>query len=75
VPDAIATDAISVLLTEDHDVVRSGIKVLLQTMPGIHVVDFIWEAVARGANGYVMKGAPPEELEGAIRAIAKTGSY
>jgi DNA-binding NarL/FixJ family response regulator len=132
--DATATPSIGVLVADDHDLVRSGLKVLLHTMPGIHVVDevrdgnellafmeaqgvrpdivvtdiampgldgleairhlrarypalrilvvsmydsaeFVKEAVARGANGYVMKGASPEELEQAIRTIAKTGSY
>jgi DNA-binding NarL/FixJ family response regulator len=132
--EAIATDTIGVLLAEDHDLVRSGLKALLHTMQGIHVIgevrdgdelvayidsgrplpdlvvtdlsmprmcgleaiqrlrarypdlrilvlsmydtaDFVKEAVARGANGYVMKGASSEELEHAIHAIVNTGSY
>ncbi len=123
---------IRVVLADDHDLVRSGIKALLSmvesveviaeardgrelitlvesldpdvvmtdiSMPGmdgitaiseIHAkhpqvrllvlsmydtVDFVKRAVANGACGYLMKDAPPFELEQAIRSVMATGSY
>ena len=124
--------SIRVVLADDHDLVRSGIKALLSmvdnvdvvaeardgneliklvasldpdivmtdiSMPGmdgitaiseIHAkhpqvrllvlsmydtVDFVKRAVANGACGYLMKDAPPFELEQAIRSVMATGSY
>ncbi|MBC5766710.1 response regulator transcription factor [Ramlibacter sp. GTP1] len=121
-----------VVLADDHDLVRSGIKALLQMVPGVEViaearngrelvtlvedlqpdvvmtdismpemdgisaigeihsrhpgvrmlvlsmydtVDFVKRAVAHGACGYLMKDAPPFELEQAIRSVMATGSY
>jgi DNA-binding NarL/FixJ family response regulator len=127
------SDTISVVLADDHDIVRSGVKALLATMPGVEVigeagngeellaylnsrphpdvvitdlampgldglaaigairerypdlrvlvlsmydtVDFVKRAVACGANGYVSKDAPPEELEWALKTIKERGSY
>ncbi|WP_222622555.1 response regulator transcription factor [Ramlibacter albus] len=123
---------IRVVLADDHDLVRSGIKALLQMVPGVEViaearngrelvtlvedlqpdvvmtdismpemdgisaigeihsrhpgvrmlvlsmydtVDFVKRAVAHGACGYLMKDAPPFELEQAIRSVMATGSY
>jgi DNA-binding NarL/FixJ family response regulator len=123
---------IRVVLADDHDLVRSGIKALLGmverveviaeardgqelvtlvsalkpdivmtdiSMPGmdgiaaiaeIHAkhpevrllvlsmydtVDFVKRAVANGACGYLMKDAPPFELEQALRSVMATGSY
>lgn len=123
---------IRVVLADDHDIVRSGIKALLATMEGIEVVaeardglelievlehtqpdvvmtdlsmprldgisaiariharhphlrilvlsmydtvDFVKRAVASGACGYLMKDAPPEELEQAVRSVAAAGRY
>jgi DNA-binding NarL/FixJ family response regulator len=124
--------ATRIVLADDHDLVRSGIKALLAmvegveviaeardgrelitlvgalrpdivmtdiSMPGmdgitaiaeIHVrypevrllvlsmydtVDFVKRAVANGACGYLMKDAPPFELEQAVRSVMATGSY
>jgi DNA-binding NarL/FixJ family response regulator len=123
---------VRIVLADDHDLVRSGIKALLLmvdgveviaeardgrelialvadlkpdivmtdiSMPGmdgitaisqIHVthpevrllvlsmydtVDFVKRAVANGACGYLMKDAPPFELEQAVRSVMATGSY
>ena len=124
---------ISVLLADDHDLVRSGMKALLAGIAGIRVVgearngqemlawlasrplpdvvvtdlamplmdgldaiarvrerhpaarilvvsghetaDFVKQAVANGANGYIMKGATPAELELALHRIVEAGSY
>ena len=123
---------IQVVLADDHDLVRSGIKALLSTVEGVHViaearngnellqllesvkpdvvmtdismpgmdgitaiaeiharypdvrvlvlsmydtVDFVKRAVANGACGYLMKDAPPFELEQALRSVIATGSY
>src|SRR3954471_17069432 len=123
---------IHVVLADDHDLVRSGIKALLSTVEGVQViaearngnellqlldsvrpdvvmtdismpgmdgitaiaeiharhpevrvlvlsmydtVDFVKRAVANGACGYLMKDAPPFELEQAVRSVMATGSY
>jgi DNA-binding NarL/FixJ family response regulator len=123
---------IQVVLADDHDLVRSGIKALLSTVEGVRViaearngnellqllesvkpdvvmtdismpgmdgitaiaeiharfpdvkvivlsmydtVDFVKRAVANGACGYLMKDAPPFELEQALRSVIATGSY
>jgi DNA-binding NarL/FixJ family response regulator len=127
-----ATKTVRIVLADDHDLVRSGIKALLSmieaveviaeardgkelvslveslqpdvvmtdiSMPGMdgitaiaeihgkhpHVrmlvlsmydtVDFVKRAVANGACGYLMKDAPPFELEQAVRSVMATGSY
>jgi DNA-binding NarL/FixJ family response regulator len=123
---------VRVILADDHDLVRSGIKALLTMIEGVEViaeardgqelislvesllpdvvmtdismpgmdgitaiseihpkhpqvrllvlsmydtVDFVKRAVASGACGYLMKDAPPFELEQAIRSVMATGSY
>jgi DNA-binding NarL/FixJ family response regulator len=123
---------IRVVLADDHDLVRSGIKALLSMIDGVQVVaeardgleliqlveslepdvvmtdnsmprmdgnaaiaqihachpkvrllvlsmydtvDFVKRAVANGACGYLMKDAPPFELEQAVRSVMATGSY
>jgi two-component system, NarL family, nitrate/nitrite response regulator NarL len=123
---------IQIVLADDHDLVRSGIKALLSTVDGVRViaearnglellqllesvkpdvvmtdismpgmdgitaiseihnrfpavkvivlsmydtVDFVKRAVANGACGYLMKDAPPFELEQALRSVMATGSY
>jgi DNA-binding NarL/FixJ family response regulator len=123
---------IRVVLADDHDLVRSGIKALLGMLEGVEViaearngqelitlvesllpdivmtdismpgmdgitaiaeihksfpsvrllvlsmydtVDFVKRAVASGACGYLMKDAPPFELEQALRSVMATGSY
>jgi DNA-binding NarL/FixJ family response regulator len=129
---AAATRPVRVVLADDHDLVRSGIKALLSmikdveviaearngqelitlaeelmpevvmtdiSMPGMDgiaaiahlsksrpqvrllvlsmydTVDFVKRAVASGACGYLMKDAPPFELEQAIRSVMATGTY
>jgi DNA-binding NarL/FixJ family response regulator len=124
--------SIRVVLADDHDLVRSGIKALLSMIEGVEViaeardgrelitlveslspdivmtdismpgmdgitaiadihgkhpevhllvlsmydtVDFVKRAVANGACGYLMKDAPPFELEQALRSVVATGSY
>jgi DNA-binding NarL/FixJ family response regulator len=126
------TKTIRVVLADDHDLVRSGIKALLESIDGVEViaeardgreliqlveslkpdlamtdismpgmdgiaaiteiharmpeirilvlsmydtVDFVKRAVASGACGYLMKDAPPFELEQAVRSVVSTGSY
>ncbi|WP_298932172.1 response regulator transcription factor [uncultured Ramlibacter sp.] len=127
-----APQPIRVVLADDHDLVRSGIKALLSLVAGVEViaeardgkelitlvdslkpdvvmtdismpgmdgitaisqihashpkvhllvlsmydtVDFVKRAVANGACGYLMKDAPPFELEQAVRSVMATGSY
>jgi DNA-binding NarL/FixJ family response regulator len=129
----LQADTITVVLADDHDLVRSGVKALLATIPGVRVigearngeellayldrhphpdlvitdiampsmdgfaavtairarypglrvlvlsmydsVDFVKRAVASGANGYMMKDAPPNELAHALHTIVASGSY
>ena len=123
---------VRIVLADDHDLVRSGIKALLSMVEGVDViaeardgkelvalvddlmpdvvmtdismpvmdgiaaislihakhpqvrllvlsmydtVDFVKRAVANGACGYLMKDAPPFELEQAVRSVMATGSY
>jgi DNA-binding NarL/FixJ family response regulator len=127
-----SANSIRIVLADDHDLVRSGIKALLSTVEGVQViaearngnellqlletvqpdvvmtdismpgmdgitaiaeihsrhpevrvvvlsmydtVDFVKRAVANGACGYLMKDAPPFELEQALRSVVATGSY
>lgn len=127
-----APQPVRVVLADDHDLVRSGIKALLSMIDGVQViaeardgrelialveslmpdvvmtdismpgmdgitaiseiharfpqvrllvlsmydtVDFVKRAVANGACGYLMKDAPPFELEQAVRSVMATGSY
>ena len=127
-----APQQVRVVLADDHDLVRSGIKALLTMIEGVQViaeardgrelialveslmpdvvmtdismpgmdgitaiseiharfpqvrllvlsmydtVDFVKRAVANGACGYLMKDAPPFELEQAVRSVMATGSY
>jgi DNA-binding NarL/FixJ family response regulator len=130
--NSAGTQPIRVVLADDHDLVRSGIKALLSMVEGVEViaeahdgselvglveslmpdvvmtdismpgmdgitaiseihskhpevrllvlsmydtVDFVKRAVANGACGYLMKDAPPFELEQALRSVMATGSY
>ena len=127
-----AAQPVRVVLADDHDLVRSGIKALLSMVEGVEViaeardgqelialvdnlmpdvvmtdismpgmdgitaiaqihakhpqvrllvlsmydtVDFVKRAVANGACGYLMKDAPPFELEQSVRSVMATGSY
>ena len=130
-PDPSQTP-IRIVLADDHDLVRSGIKALLSMVEGVQVVaeardgheliqlvdsvnpdivmtdismprmdgiaaiaqiharhpkvrllvlsmydtvDFVKRAVSNGACGYLMKDAPPFELEQAVRSVMATGTY
>jgi DNA-binding NarL/FixJ family response regulator len=123
---------VRVVLADDHELVRSGIKALLSMVDGVQViaeaadgselvslvdsvrpdlvmtdismpgmdgitaisqihsrhpevrilvlsmydtVDFVKRAVASGACGYLMKDAPPFELEQAVRSVMTMGNY
>lgn len=127
-----ASQTVRIVLADDHDLVRSGIKALLSMIDGFEViaeardgeelvglvdslapdvvmtdismpkmdgiaaiariharhpevrllvlsmydtVDFVKRAVANGACGYLMKDAPPYELEQSVRGVMATGSY
>jgi Response regulator containing a CheY-like receiver domain and an HTH DNA-binding domain len=50
-----------------------AVRVLVLSM--YDTVDFVKRAVANGACGYLMKDAPPFELEQALRSVMATGSY
>jgi DNA-binding NarL/FixJ family response regulator len=127
-----APKSVRIVLADDHDLVRSGVKALLEMIEGVEViaeardgaelitlveslepdivmtdismpgmdgitaiseihgkhpnvrmlvlsmydtVDFVKRAVTNGACGYLMKDAPPFELEQAVRSVMATGSY
>jgi DNA-binding NarL/FixJ family response regulator len=129
---SIQGKTVRIVLADDHDLVRSGIKALMSMIEGVEVVaeardgkelialvesllpdvvmtdismpgmdgitaiseihgkhpqvrmlvlsmydtvDFVKRAVANGACGYLMKDAPPFELEQAVRSVMATGSY
>jgi len=128
----VSSRPIRIVLADDHDLVRSGIKALLTMIDGVEViaeardgsellallaglkpdlvmtdismpgmdgitaiaeihdrhpevkvlvlsmydtVDFVKRATANGACGYLMKDAPPFELEQAVRSVMTMGSY
>lgn len=123
---------IRILLADDHDLVRAGIRSLVQSVEGIEVVaeagdgrealrlvkthqpdvvvmdiampglngldatarivkafpkaaviilsmhatrEYVLEALQAGASGYVLKNAAVDELETAIRTVARGGKY
>jgi DNA-binding NarL/FixJ family response regulator len=131
-PSSPSTAGVRVVLADDHDLVRSGIKALLGLIAGIDVIaearngqelvalvdalepdlvitdlsmpgidgieaiarihhrhpgvrllvlsmhdaaDMVKRAVAAGASGYLLKDAPPFELEQAVHDVMETGSY
>lgn len=49
------------------------IKVIILTM--MEEEHFIVDMVRKGANGYLIKNTPPEELLTALQAVQKDGSY
>ena len=60
----------------DHisqDPADPDVKVIVLSM--YDTVDFVKRAVSNGACGYLMKDAPPFELEQALRSVMATGSY
>jgi DNA-binding NarL/FixJ family response regulator len=129
---AVPFKPLRIVLADDHDLVRSGIKALLTMIDGVEVIaeardgrelltllegvtpdlvmtdismpgmdgiaaiaeihdryptlkvlvlsmydtaDFVKRAMASGACGYLMKDAPPFELEQALRSVMTMGSY
>jgi DNA-binding NarL/FixJ family response regulator len=52
---------------------RPELRVILLSMHGDR--SFIQSAVSLGADGYLLKNAPPEEVISAVRAVAEGGSF
>jgi DNA-binding NarL/FixJ family response regulator len=50
-----------------------GLSILVLSMHDS--ADFVQRAFASGANGYLMKNAPPHEIQHAVRTMLATGSY
>lgn len=77
-PDLVVTD----LSMPDGDGL-GAIDSIKQRWPSIKLIaismydspDFVRRAVRGGANAYVLKGAPPFELEHAVRAVMHGSSY
>ena len=127
-----SADPVRLVLAEDHALVRAGLRLLFQQMPGVEVVgeaaggrelvtvveqvqpelvvtdlsmpdgdgleaidvlrrryprlrliamsmydtpDFVRRALRAGADGYVLKGAPPFEMEFAVRSVMMGNGY
>src|SRR5918996_750099 len=83
--DQEAGDAprVTLVLADDHAVVRSGLRLLLEAVPQTGVVvltmqedpAFAREALRAGALGYVLKEAADEELLQAVRLAADGETY
>jgi hypothetical protein len=56
------SDTISVVLGNDHDIVRSGVKALLATMPGV-------EVIGEAGNGEELLGYPSADEQLTDRQI------
>lgn len=67
-PELNGIDACRRMLQE-----RPQIKVILLSMHSAE--DYVLRGVEAGAKGYVIKDAAPEELEQALRQVARGGSY
>ncbi|MDQ2935218.1 MAG: response regulator transcription factor [Chloroflexota bacterium] len=52
---------------------QPGVRVIIVSMHDS--ADYVWMALRAGAAGYLLKDAGPDELEFAIRAVARGGSY
>lgn len=74
---------INVLLVDDHELVRAGIRRILEDIKGIKVAgeaccgeDAVNAKVMQaGAAGYLSKGAAPQEVVNAIRCVASGQRY
>ena len=77
-PDLVMTD-ISMPgmdgITAIAEIHRRHPEVKLLVLSMYDTVDFVKRAVANGACGYLMKDAPPFELEQAVRSVMLSGSY
>lgn len=77
-PDVVLTD-ISMPgmdgITAISEIHAKGSNVRMLVLSMYDTVDFVKRAVASGACGYLMKDAPPYELEQALRSVMATGSY
>src|SRR5215469_13066560 len=62
---------VRVLIADDHPVVRSGIKGMLEPDPGFEVAGEASSGLEAGAVGYLLKDAPHEEIARAVRAAAR----
>jgi DNA-binding NarL/FixJ family response regulator len=71
------------------DIAMSGLngleatRHLVKEFPNIHVLvlsmhaseEYVWQALRAGAAGYLLKGAEPDELELAIKAVSSGETY
>jgi DNA-binding NarL/FixJ family response regulator len=77
-PDLVMTD-ISMPVMDGiaaiSEIHRRHPEVRLLVLSMYDTVDFVKRAVASGACGYLMKDAPPFELEQAVRSVMATGNY
>src|SRR3569623_2118889 len=77
-PDIVMTD-ISMPgmdgITAIAEIHEKDPKVRMLVLSMYDTVDSVKRAVTNGACGYLMKDAPPFELEQAVRSVMATGSY
>jgi DNA-binding NarL/FixJ family response regulator len=67
-PELNGIDAIERVMQEDPEV-----RIIVLSMHDTE--EHVWRALQAGASGYLLKDALVEELEFAIRAVARGGSY
>ena len=66
---------IRVLLADDHTLVRSGLRALLEKLPGVEVAgeaiddEYVLQALKSGASGYLLKRAATAELPAAFKSV------
>ncbi len=77
-PDVVITD-ISMPVMDGFDLtirVREQFPQVQVLILSMHTTEeYIWRAMRCGARGYLLKDAPPSELESAIRKVAQGESY
>jgi two-component system response regulator NreC len=74
--------SIRVVIVDDHAVVRSGLRLILDAPDAKVLVlsmqddpNYVREAFAAGASGYVLKEAADDEVVTAVREVAGGGRY
>ena len=55
--------------TTDRPAAHPGTRVLILTTFGLD--GYVYDALRAGASGFMLKDAPPEEIAGAVRIVAR----
>src|SRR4030042_808700 len=73
------SEHIRALIVDDHTIVRSGLRLLLEAECGIQVLvltmhrsdEYFFEMLKAGASGYILKGAETSDLINAVRVVGR----